>query len=48
MQTLWMFSSGKSSFAIDSCPVQKWIENEETWMNGNFDKLMDKTQKDQE
>ncbi len=31
----------KVSFALDSCPVQKWTENEETWMNENFDKVMD-------
>ena len=30
----------KVSFALDSCPVQKWTENEETWMNENFDKVM--------
>ena len=31
----------KVSFALDSCPVQKWTENEETWMNENFNKVMD-------
>ena len=30
----------KVSFALDSCPVQKWTENEETWMNENFNKVM--------
>ncbi len=30
----------KVSFALDSCPVKKWTENEETWMNENFDKVM--------
>ena len=31
----------KVSFALDRCPVQKWTENEETWMNENFNKVMD-------
>ena len=30
----------KVSFALDSCPVKKWTENEETWMNENFNKVM--------
>ena len=35
------FLPAKVSFALDSCPVQKWTENEETWMNENFNKVMD-------
>ena len=35
------FLPAKVSFALDSCPVQKWTENEETWMNEKFDKVMD-------
>jgi hypothetical protein len=35
------YLTAKISFALDSCPVQKWTENEETWMNENFNKVMD-------
>ena len=37
----------KVSFALDSCPVKKWNENEETWMNEKFDDIMKKTQEQQ-
>ncbi len=37
----------KVSFALDSCPVGKWKENEETWMNEKFDEIMKKTQEQQ-
>ena len=37
----------KVSFALDSCPVQKWTENEETWMNEKFDEIMKKTEEQQ-
>ncbi len=35
------FLPAKVSFALDSCPVKKRTENEETWMNENFNKVMD-------
>ncbi len=37
----------KVSFALYSCPVGKWKENEETWMNEKFDEIMKKTQEQQ-
>ena len=36
----------KVSFALDSCPVKKWTENEKTWMNEKFDEVMKKTEED--
>ncbi len=41
------FLPAKVSFALDSCPVGKWKENEETWMNEKFDEIMKKTQEQQ-
>ena len=41
------FLPAKVSFALDSCPVQKWTENEETWMNEKFDEIMKKTEEQQ-
>lgn len=31
----------KTGFALDSCPLEKWKESDEAWMNGKFDQLME-------
>ena len=36
----------KVSFAIDSCPANKWGENLDDWTNGKFDEIMKKTEED--
>lgn len=30
----------KTRFSLDSCPLKKWEESSDTWMNGKFDNLM--------
>jgi hypothetical protein len=30
----------KTGFALDSCPLGKWKESSEDWMNGKFDELL--------
>jgi hypothetical protein len=31
----------KVRFALDACPLGKWRESDEDWMNGEFDKFME-------
>jgi hypothetical protein len=40
------FLPAKVSFALDSCPENKWGETQETW-NEKFDEIMKKTQQQQ-
>lgn len=30
----------KTGFALDSCPLGKWKESEDAWVNGKFDELV--------
>lgn len=30
----------KTGFALDSCPLGKWEESKDDWMNGKFDELL--------
>jgi hypothetical protein len=30
----------KTDFALDSCPLKKWNESNDAWVNGKFDDLM--------
>jgi hypothetical protein len=38
----------KATFALDSCPLQKWTESNDAWMNGKFDELLEDLTKSQE
>ena len=31
----------KTDFALDSCPLGKWSESKDDWVNGKFDKLLE-------
>lgn len=31
----------KTKFALDSCPLDKWVESDESWVNGKFDELVE-------
>ena len=37
----------KAGFALDSCPIQKWTESTEDWVNQNFDKVMNQIENPQ-
>ena len=37
----------KAGFALDSCPIQKWTESNEDWVNQNFDKIMNQIENPQ-
>lgn len=30
----------KTGFALDSCPLNKWKESQDAWVNGKFDELV--------
>jgi hypothetical protein len=30
----------KTTFALDSCPLKKWDESNDAWMDGKFDNLL--------
>jgi hypothetical protein len=34
----------KTNFALDSCPIDKWIESDSDWMNGKFEEVKDKVE----
>lgn len=36
------FLEYKTGFALDSCPLGKWGESKDDWMNGKFDELLNK------
>ena len=36
----------KSGFALESCPLNKWKESDEAWMNGKFDELLESLDND--
>ncbi len=38
------FLDHKASFALDSCPIDKWSVSDADWLNGEFDKVVDKVQ----
>jgi len=40
------FLEHKASFSLDSCPLEKWVESKEDWVNGNFDNLVEKMERD--
>ena len=35
----WLES--KSRFALDSCPIDKWVESDTDWMNGKYDEVLE-------
>jgi len=35
------YLDSKVRFALDACPLGKWRESDEDWMNGEFDKFME-------
>jgi hypothetical protein len=37
----------KAGFALDSCPIQKWTESKEDWVNQNFDEVMNQIENPQ-
>jgi hypothetical protein len=42
------FMDQKASFAIDSCPLDKWSESNADWIEENFDQLMNKIEENVE
>lgn len=34
------FLEHKTSFALDTCPLKKWAESKEDWVNEGFDNLV--------
>jgi hypothetical protein len=41
------FLEHKASFAIDSCPLKKWEESNEEWINEKFDTLVNNMEKNE-
>jgi hypothetical protein len=41
------FLDHKANFALDSCPIDKWSVSDSDWLNGEFDKVVDKVQNPQ-
>lgn len=35
----------KAKISLESCPIGAWTENNEAWMNGGFDKLVEDMQR---
>ncbi len=35
----------KTKFALDSCPLGKWKETDEDWMNGKYEELLENINK---
>ena len=31
----------KAKFALDSCPIDKWVESDTDWMNGKYDEVLE-------
>jgi len=38
----------KTNFALDSCPLEKWKESNDAWMNGKFDELVESLNNEQD
>ena len=38
------FLEQKAHFALDSCPIDKWKVSDTDWMNGEFEKVMDRVE----
>jgi len=38
----------KAKYALDSCPLKKWNESNEHWINGKFDEIVEKINEDNE
>ena len=38
------FLDQKASFALDSCPIDKWKVSDSDWINGEFEKVMDRVE----
>ena len=34
----------KARFALDSCPIDKWVESDTDWMNGKYDEVLESMQ----
>jgi hypothetical protein len=41
------FLDHKTSFSIDSCPLEKWGESNKDWINEKFDTLIDNMEKNE-
>lgn len=39
------YLDAKIRFALDSCPLGKWKESDKDWMNGEFQKFLEETEK---
>ena len=35
------FLEHKARFALDSCPIDKWVESDTDWMNGKYDEVLE-------
>jgi hypothetical protein len=42
------FLEHKTSFALDSCPIDRWKESDTDWMNGNYEKFLESLQSETE
>jgi hypothetical protein len=38
------FLEHKARFALDSCPIDKWVESDTDWMNGKYDEVLESMQ----
>ena len=41
------FLEHKTAFSIDSCPLEKWRESNNDWINEKFDTLIENMKKDE-
>ena len=41
------FLEAKTGFALDSCPLGKWVESDKDWMEEKFGSLIEKMEKNE-